>query len=137
MGNSIRRISRLGPCFVALITLAGCVQGAMVEVSKQGEAITVTVTGRGSDPPCITTLAITRAGSDIKTTPALWEVSTADPANCRASFTYGDVPSGWSESGPAPKLAQGLKYGVDAIGIGTLGGGEFTMRAGDGVLTDP
>ena len=119
-----------------ILALAGCLQEAIVEVARQGDVLSFTITSRGSEPPCVTGLSVAHAGADIKTTPALWDLATADPEKCRATFVYGEVPAGWSQSGPAPKLVEGVRYGLDATGIGVVGGGEFTMRAADGVLTD-
>lgn len=136
MRSRSRRHNAAATCMLTLLTLSGCLQEAIVKVTRRGDLITFAVTGRGSEPPCITGLSVTRAGTDIKTTPAVWDLATSDPERCRATFIYGEVPSGWSQNGPAPKLAEHVKYGVDATGIGVVGGGEFTMRAADGVLTD-
>ena len=131
MGNK-----RLLAVLPALL-LAACVQEAVVDVSRTGDAINVAVTKPGAGkPPCVQSLSVSQAGADIAETPSVWELSTAEPGRCRTAFTYGQVPQGYAQSGPAPALSVGSRYLLEIAGPGLLGGREFTMRAGDGSMVD-
>jgi hypothetical protein len=116
---------------------AGCMQEASVDVTRRGNVTTVTVFRPGkAEPPCVQNLSVSQAGADIADTPPVWELSTAEPGRCRATFNYGEVPDGYAQSAAAPKLLVGSRYLVEVAGPGLLGGREFTMRAEDGSITD-
>lgn len=119
------------------LTLMACTRDVSVDVTKTGEAVAFTATrGKDAKPPCVQGVIVTQAGTDIADTPPVWELSTAENGRCENSFRYGDVPVGYSQSGPAPRLLVGSRYMIEISGPGVQGGQEFTMRAGDGVLTD-
>jgi hypothetical protein len=119
--------------FAYLLLLAACTREVVVEVVRAGDAITFTAT-RSGKPPCIKGLSVSLAGADIATTPPLWEVSTAEPGRCETRFTYGRVPQGYAQSGPAPRLLPSSRYLVEINGPGLQGGTEFTLRADDGAM---
>lgn len=117
--------------------LAACVREPQVAITKRGAMIDVAVTRPGaSEPPCIKSLTVTRDGADIAETPPVWALSTAETGRCAAAFVYGRVPAGYAQGAPAPALTVGTKYLVEVSGPGLLGGATFTMREGDGPLTD-
>lgn len=132
MGNS-RIVSAL---LASILMLVACTREVVVDIMKKDDAITIVSTRPGSGkPPCVQGLTITLAGADIATTPPLWEISTAEPSRCRTSFVYGQVPAGYAQSGPAPRLLPGSRYLVEITGLGLQGGREFTARSDDGPMT--
>lgn len=128
---------RLLALTLPLAMLAGCVHEVAVAVARRGDRVAFTVTLGGDSPPCVTSLSVMHEGSDIGTTPPLWEVSTAQPGRCRASFNYGEVPEGYAQGHAAAPLTVGDRYLVEVAGPGVMGGKVFEMRAGDGPLTAP
>ena len=115
--------------------------GVDVTVTQHGGRVELSATragiGHAGSAPCLQRLSIAPTGADIDKTAPLWEVAADGPSACRARFTYGQTPPGWSSNGPAPRLDPGVRYSVEASGPGFIGGATFTMRAGDGVLSDP
>lgn len=119
------------------VLLVACSRELAIDLKRQDGSVVITATRGGSGgPPCVQGLVVTLADADIATTPPLWEVATAEPGRCRTGFRYGEVPPGYSQSGPAPRLVVGKRYMVELSGPGLQGGAEFTMRDADGTLTD-
>jgi hypothetical protein len=127
----------LATLLACMLLLVACTREVTVALERQGGAVTITAQRSGDHPPpCVQALSITLAGADIATTPALWEISTAEAGRCRTRFVYGQVPTGFAQSGPAPRLLPGSRYLVEISGPGVQGGREFTLRAGDGQMGD-
>lgn len=119
------------------LLLAGCMGEPKVAVTKHGATIDVIITRSGAaEPPCIKSVTVTLDGADIAETRPIWALSTAQPNRCAATFVYGRVPAGYAQAAPATALAVGTRYLVEVSGPGLLGGATFTMRDGDGALTD-
>lgn len=119
------------------VLLAACMQEAVLEITRGGDQLTISVSKPGLEtPPCVQGLSVTQAGVDAAQVAPLWQISTAEPGRCRASFIYGQVPAGFSESGRAPRLLTGSRYLVEVNGPGLLGGREFTFQAKNGSQTD-
>ena len=120
----------------APLPLTGCRQEVTLAVVRIGDAVTITARRPGNGKvPCVESLSVAPAGTDVTTTPPSWEVATADPARCRTSFVYGQVPQGFTQGGHAPTLLVGSRYLVQIPGPVLLGGKEFTMRADPGPMT--
>ncbi len=120
----------------AAVPLVACSRELAIDLKRQDGGLAITATRGGSArPPCVQGVVVTVAGADIAATPPLWEVATAEPGRCRTGFRYGEVPPGYSQSGPAPRLVAGRRYMVELSGPGLQGGAEFTMRDADGALT--
>lgn len=116
--------------FACALLLIACTREVVIDISKKSGQLTFTANRPGTAKPvCIRGLTITLAGTDIATTPSLWEVSTAEPDRCRASFVYGTTPPGYAQSGFAPALLVGSRYLVEITGPGLQGGREFTVPA--------
>jgi hypothetical protein len=122
--------------FVSAFMLVACTREVVIDIARKGGAIAFVASRPEGDPPCIQGVIVTLAGADIAVAPSLWEVSTAEPGRCRTSFTYGETPTGYAQSGPAPRLLVGSRYLVEISGPGLLGGREFTLRADDGPMGD-
>lgn len=122
---------------VPALTLMACTRDVSVDITKTSDAVAFVAThGTDAKPPCVQGVIVTQAGTDIADTRPVWELSTAEIGRCRNSFRYGDVPAGYSQSGPAPRLLVGSRYMIEISGPGVQGDREFTMRDGEGVLTD-
>lgn len=126
---------------IALLALSGLLLACTgaepkVTVTKSGATVTVAVERAGAATPCVKSLTVTLDGADIAQTQPVWEVSTAQPNRCAASFVLGQAPAGYAQARAAPELANGTKYLVEVSGPGLLGGATFTMREADGALTD-
>ncbi len=119
---------------VALV-LASCVQEPVVDVTRQDGLVQIYVSQSGTlTNPCIRSLTVTIDGADIAQIPPVWAISTSNANECRNSFIYGQVPSGWSQGRPAPALTIGGKYLVEVSGPGLIGGRAFAARADDGPM---
>lgn len=119
------------------LLLMACTREVVIDIAKKSGQITFTASRPGAaKPPCVHGLIVTLAGTDIATTPSLWEISTAAPDRCRTDFVYGKAPPGYAQSGPAPVLLVGSRYMVEITGPGLQGGREFTVQAADGELED-
>jgi hypothetical protein len=133
MVNSIALFGLIASAFA----LVACTNAVTVDVARKGETVSVDAIRAGTDtPPCVQGLIVTLADTDIATTPSLWEISTAEPGRCRTSFTYGQVPPGYTQSGPAPRLLPGSRYLVEITGPGLQGGRAFTFPTVDGPAPD-
>lgn len=116
------------------VLLVACTREAEVRIDKRGADIAISAPPVDGKPPCIRSMIVTVADTDIADTPPLWELATAAPTTCGRDFVYGKVPAGFSQSGPAPALAPGNRYMVELSGPGWQGGRTFTMRADDGPM---
>lgn len=120
--------------FVGAALLVACTREADVQIDKRGGDVAISAPSVDGKPPCIRSVIITAADTDIADTPPLWELATAEPTNCGREFLYGRVPNGFTQNGPAPALATGKRYMVELSGPGWQGGRTFTMRSDDGPM---
>lgn len=76
--------------------------------------------------PCVRALGVHRvAGGQLA-----WRIGQHDVGACAARVTYGALPSGYQQIGPARALVPGVRYRVTVTGSGFNEATEFTAAAG-------
>ncbi|TKW73461.1 MAG: hypothetical protein DI610_09900 [Staphylococcus hominis] len=76
--------------------------------------------------PCLRALGVHRlAGGQLA-----WRIGQRDPAACAARVSYGVLPAGYGQIGPARALVPGARYRVTITGAGFNEAAEFTAAAG-------
>lgn len=97
----------------------------------------MTLTASAADPPvftlaeqgeqpCVRALGVHRIGGGQ----LAWRIGQRDVAACAARVTYGVLPSGYQQIGPARALVPGARYRVTITGAGFNDATEFTAAAG-------
>lgn len=123
---------RAGLALLAASQLGACQYDMIVDILQHGDAVTFEVRNPADDRKrvCISSLDV-RDRADLRT--ELWDVASARSQRelCLNRFTYGQVPSGFSQERPAAPLSKGKTYQVSVSGFGLTGGRYFTLRDTD------
>ena len=108
---------------LSLLLLAGCQQGAEVEVRQANGVATVEVT-RDGKPACIDQLDV--YAGEPKGGPPDWFIISAQGAPCASRVTLGQTPPGFEATSSAPlALKAGTSYLVEVSGGSFIGSASF------------
>ena len=110
----------LGSC---LLVLAGCNPSVSLTVTEADPP--VFALRQSGSQPCLRALGIHRL-SDGQ---LAWRIGQHDPGACATRVTYGAVPSGYQQIGPARALVPGARYRVTITGPGFNEAATFAAPA--------
>ena len=101
----------------AALLLAGCKQGAAVDISgSAGNLRFAAVSQNGANSLCADKLSVTpTAREDAE---PVWQITAADPAKCTVALRYGQPTADFAEQVRATPLRPGAVYRVRISGAG-------------------
>lgn len=107
------------PILTALALLGGCRPAVELSVAPDGP---VFATRQSGGDACLRSLGVYRvSGGQLA-----WRLGQADPTACATRVTYGEVPRGYRQLGPARPLIPGVGYRVAITGAGFNDAATFT-----------
>lgn len=129
--------ARRARCFVVIVLcagLAGCQEGAEVDVDQAGQDVIFNVRlTTSSSKPCVESLDVLPADSNGAN--PMWEVSRDDATRvCGQRFIFGRGRTGYTETARPSALIKGKRYRVEARGPGYRAVHFFVVGDRDGAI---